>query len=184
MRTGLAGLTTPHPLGERLPAVYTEDTFAQRFTAALDEVLAPVFVTLDCFASYLDPWLAPADFLDWLATWVALRVDEDWSEGQRRELVANAVELHRWRGTCLGLAAHVRLLTGGKVEVVDSGGCAASDYPNGPLPGSPVPRVLVRVRVPDPASVDRPLLLAVIADAVPAHVRVDLEIVGPSGHSM
>jgi phage tail-like protein len=178
LRTELAGLPSPHPIGERLPAVYAEDTFVQNFTAALDEVLAPVFVTLDCFSSYLDPGLAPADFIDWLATWVALQVDEDWSQARRRELVANAVELHRWRGTCRGLAAHVRLLTGGDVQVIDSGRCAASNQPDAPLPGNPVPRVQIRVRVPDPTAVDRPLLLAAIADAVPAHVRVDLEIVG------
>jgi len=178
MRAALANLPTPHPIGERLPSVYLEDEFTRQFTSALDEVLAPVFVTLDCFAGYLDPWLAPPDFLDWLATWVALRIDESWPEDQRRQLVANAVELHRWRGTRRGLAAHARLLTGGEVEVLDSGGCTASDHPDGPLPGSAPSRVLLRVRVADPASVDQRQLQAVITEAVPAHVRVDVEVVG------
>lgn len=178
MRTALADLPTPHPIGQRLPAVYLDDDFILRFTSALDEVLAPVFVTLDCFASYLDPWLAPPDFLDWLAGWVALRIDESWPEELRRELIAHAVELHRWRGTRRGLAAHARLLTGGQVEVFDSGGCTAADHPGGPLPGSAPPRVLLRVRVADPTSVDQRQLHAAITEVVPAHVRVDIEVVG------
>src|SRR5262245_6636884 len=145
----MTGLPIRHPIGERLPAIYAEDTFVQRFTAGLDEVLAPVITVLDSFADYLDPNLAPEDFLDWLTYWVALDVDERWTAWQRRELVRHAVGLHRWRGTVQGLAEHVRLLTGGEVEIVDTGGCVASERPAAPLPGSDPARVLVRVRVPD-----------------------------------
>ncbi|GAA0261859.1 phage tail protein [Saccharothrix mutabilis subsp. mutabilis] len=178
MRTGGPTLPTPHPLADRLPAVYLEDEFTQRFLAALDEVLAPVFTALDGFAGYLDPKVAPEDFLDWLAHWVALDVGEGWSVLQRRALVANAVQLHRWRGTRRGLIAHVRLLTGGQVEVVDSGGCTSSDRPGAPLPDTGPARVVVRVRVADPGAVDRVRLSAAIAAAVPAHVVVELEVGG------
>ena len=60
------GTTVPvrHPIGDRLPAIYLDDGFTLRFTSALDEVLAPVIAVLDGFADYLDPSLAPADFLD------------------------------------------------------------------------------------------------------------------------
>lgn len=178
MRTAVADLPTPHPIAERLPGVYLEDGFTQRFVAALDEVLAPVFATMDCFASYLDPWLAPHDFLDWLAGWVALGLDERWSQQQRRELVAHAVELHRWRGTRHGLATHVRLLTGAAaVDILESGGCTASRRPGGPLPGDASAQVLVRVHVRDPRSVDQRRLFTAVAEAVPAHVRVRLEVV-------
>ena len=48
----------PAPIGEQLPALYADDDFAQRFTAGLDTVLAPVFSTLDNLPAYLDPrWL-------------------------------------------------------------------------------------------------------------------------------
>lgn len=170
-------MTTPHPLADRLPAVYLEDGFTQRFLVALDEVLAPVFTTLDGFAGYLDPRLAPEDFLEWLAHWVALDVGEGWAVPQRRALVARAVELHRWRGTRRGLAEHVALLTGGQVEVRDSGGCTSTDRPGLAVAENP-PRVHVRVRVPRPDQVDRTRLVAAIADAVPAHVAVELEVVG------
>ncbi|MGM1061250.1 phage tail protein [Saccharothrix sp. Mg75] len=172
-----APAATPHPLADRLPAVYLEDLFTQRFLAALDEVLAPVFTTLDGFACHLDPRVAPEDFLDWLAHWVALDVGEGWSVLQRRVLVARAVELHRWRGTRRGLAERVSLLTGGQVEVRDSGGVTSTDRPGQPVAENPA-GVHVRVRVPRPGAVDRTRLFAAIASAVPAHVAVELEVVG------
>lgn len=176
MRAGVSGMPVSHPIGERLPAVYAEDDFAQRWVAGLDEVLAPVFATLDCLPDYFDPILAPADFVEWLSGWVAFALDEGWTLAQRRALVANAVELHRWRGTTRGLAAHVRLLTGGDVEVADTGSCTHSDRPGTPAPPATAARVEVRVRVPDPRSVDQPRLMAAIVEAVPAHVRVILDV--------
>lgn len=178
LRVGLPELPTPHPIGDQLPAIYLEDQFVQRFTAALDEVLAPVFATLDCFESYLDPRLAPEDFVDWLAAWVALELDDSWTLTQRRLLVTHAVDLHRKRGTRRGLAAHIRLLTGGEVEVTDSGGCTSSDHPNVPLAASGRPSVTVRVRVVRPEAVDRRRLTAVVREAVPAHVLVNVDLQG------
>lgn len=176
MRGGLTGMPVVHAIGERLPAVYAEDMFAQRMTGALDDVLSPVFATLDCLPDYFDPILAPSDFVEWLSTWVAFALDEGWTLAQRRALVANAVELHRWRGTARGLASHVRLLTGGDVEVVDSGACTFSDRPGTPAPKPAAARVEVKVKVPDPRSVDEPRLLSAIVEAVPAHVQVLLDV--------
>ncbi len=176
MRSGMTGLASPHPIGQCLPAVYLEDPFTQRFTAALDDVLAPVFLALDSFGSYLDPDLTPEDFLSWLAGWVAFGVDESAGLALRRDLVRHAVDLHRWRGTARGLAEHVRLLTGGEVEVDDSGGCGYSEEPGGVLPGTGPARVCVRVRVPDPAAVELPQLRAAVAELVPAHVRVTVDV--------
>lgn len=177
MRTGIPGLPSAHPIGEQLPAVYAEDRFVQGFTGALDEVLAPILSTLDNFAGYLDPGVAPEDFVGWLAHWVALRVDESWSPAQLRQLVTRSVELHRWRGTRRGLAEHVGLLTGGAVEVTDSGGVVGSPRPGAPLPDPGPAWVQVLVRVPDPERVDRRRLTAAVVEAVPAHVRVAVEVV-------
>ena len=178
MRTGVDGMVTPHPIGETLPAVYAEDDFSQRFTQALDAVLAPVFAVIDCFSAYLDPSVAPEDVVEWLASWVALPLDDSWSSERRRELVAHAVELHRWSGTKRGLAEHVRLLTGGEVEIRDNGGCVWSRTAQGELPGVAQPgvEVLVRVTVVDGVDVGR--LSATVADAVPAHVPTTIRVVG------
>lgn len=176
-RGTVAGLATPHPIAERLPALYQDDDFTLRFVGALDEVLAPVFAVLDSLDSYLDPWVAPPDFVDWLASWVALTLDEGWSTEQRRELVAHAVTLHRGRGTARGLAVHIGVVTGGQVEIEESGGCTWSTEPGGALPGADRGALHVRVRVADPASVDRRRLDALIAEVKPAHLAHTVEIV-------
>lgn len=182
MRNTVPGLASPHPIGEWLPALYQEDDFAQRFVGALDEVLAPVFAVLDSLDSYLDPWVAPADFVDMLAGWVALTVDEGWSVEQRRELVSRAVSLHRGRGTAQGLAVHIGVVTGGEVEIEESGGCVWSGEPGGWLPGSATPRLHVRVRVADPTAVDTRRLDALIAEVKPAHLPHTVELVGEEPH--
>lgn len=175
MRSGLHGLPIAHPIGEQLPAVYADDDFAQRMTSALDDVLAPLFATLDCLPDYFDPILAPPDFVEWLSDWVAFALDEGWTLAQRRALVADAVELHRLRGTARGLEKHVRLLSLGDVEIVETGSCTVSAHPRSSVP-SPEPHVEVRVTVADPATVDGARLLAAIVEAAPAHVTVSLTV--------
>ncbi len=177
MRGTIAGLRSPHPLGPSLPALYQDDDFAQRFLSGLDEVLAPVFSTLDNFDAYLDPWLAPEDFLSWLAGWVGIALDEGWDEDRRRAIVARAVELYRMRGTAAGLAGQVEIQTGGQVEIVENGATGWSVDPGGELPGSPEPLVVVRVTVPDPRAVDTQRLDALVAASKPAHVLHRIEIV-------
>jgi len=88
MRGTVAGLRSPHPLGPSLPSLYQDDDFAQRFLSGLDEVLAPVFSTIDNFDAYLDPNLTPDDFLAWLAGWVGIALDDGWDEPRRRAIVA------------------------------------------------------------------------------------------------
>lgn len=177
MRGLIPGLESPHPIGLRLPALYAEDGFTQRFCSAFDVVLAPVFATLDGLPAYLDPALAPDDFLDWMAGWVGLVLDESWSIERRRELVARAVALHRWRGTRAGLAEHVRLVTGGEVEVTESGATGWSTRPSAELPGSDTPSLHVRIRVIDPSTVDLGRIDRLVAATKPAHLPHTVEVV-------
>ena len=100
-------LDTPRPMGPELPALFQDDSFAQRLTGAFDDMLAPVFSTLDNFEAYLDAWLSPEDFLDWLGAWVGLELDEALSLERRRQFVAHAHELFRVRGTLAGLRSHL-----------------------------------------------------------------------------
>ncbi|MEU3454621.1 phage tail protein [Micromonospora sp. NPDC006766] len=172
MRGSVPGLVSPHPIGQQLPAVYLEDDFAQRFTAGLDEVLAPVLLTLDCLDAYFDLGLAPPDFVDWLAGWVAAPVDGDRPPDVRRELVRHAVEVHRWRGTARGVALALQVATGARVEVTDSGGVTCSTTPTDAPPPDEAPEVRVRVH----GEVDEVLVRQVLASALPAHVRLTLEI--------
>ncbi len=174
MRGMVEGLASPVPIASRLPVVLQEDDFLQRFTAALDDVLAPVFLTLDSLACYLDPRLAPDDFLEWLCGWVGIEPDQTWTSQRRREIVTRAAEVHRWRGTARGIAQAVALVVDGDVTVSDSGGATSSTTPRGGLPGDAEPWLRVVVRASGP--VDRARVERVIASVKPAHVPCVLEV--------
>lgn len=176
----VASLVNPHPLGAYLPALYQEDDFAQRFTSGLDDVLAPIFSSIDNLEAYLDPSLAPEDFVDWLGTWMGLVLDETWPLERRRAFVSRASDLYRVRGTPVGLAAHVEIFTGGEVEIVEGGGAGWSSKTGGELPGSRSPELLVRVTVGDPSTVNVARLNALVAEAKPAHLAHRVEVVSAS----
>ncbi len=170
-------LVSPHPLIDYLPALFQEDGFSQRFMSAFDAALAPIFVTLDNLPWYFDPWLAPPDFLDWLASWFGMVSDESWSVERRRELVAKAFDFYRLRGTAAGLKSQIEALTGGSVEMHETGGVSTSVTAGSPLPGSPNFAVLVRVTVDDPAAINAKRLDSLIQAAKPAHVTHKVELV-------
>ncbi|MGH9070022.1 MAG: phage tail protein, partial [Acidimicrobiales bacterium] len=144
---------------------------------ALDQVLAPVLSTLDCFPAYLDPALAPSDFAAWLATWVGVALDENWPLERQRHVIVRAVELYSLRGTRKGIEELVALYAGVRPEVTDSGGVITSIAPGLDMPGDIAPWVKVRLVVSDPVSVDARRVGALVAAVKPAHVRHLVEVV-------
>jgi len=170
-------LISPHPLGQALPALYQEDDFTQRFVSAFDAALAPIFAALDNFPAYLDPWLAPEDFLEWLGGWFGIVLDESWSLARRRALITRAFEFYRMRGTATGLKEQVEVLTGGAVELHETGGVSSSTSAGGALPGSPNFALLVRVTLDDPATINLARLDALVMAAKPGHITHKVEIV-------
>ncbi|MBK5995553.1 phage tail protein I [Streptomyces sp. MBT58] len=180
-RAAVPGLPSRYPIGELLPALYADDDLAQRFTAGLDTVLAPVLSTLDNLPAYFDPALAPADFLPWLATWVGVDIDRAWPQELQRAVVARALELHRWRGTRRGLVEHLRLCFGVHADVRDGGGVAWSAGPGTELPPAPTGELLVRVWPVAPgATVDASRVLDVVTASCPVHLTCRVEILpGP-----
>jgi phage tail-like protein len=162
----------------RLPGPYQEDPFTVQFIAAFDDALAPVLVTLDNLAAYVDPDLAPDDFVTFLASWVGVELDEQTGPDERRRTVRSAVAAYRRRGTADGLTQVVTHACGGNVEVSETGGARWSTTPGAELPGEPGTQVTIRVTVDDPDGVDLPRLRAVVAAATPAHVAPVIEVVG------
>jgi phage tail-like protein len=94
----------------------TGSDFLERFLGLFESVLTPLE---DLAAqSYLvtHPAAAPAGALDWLASWLGVSLDAAAPEAQRRETVARASELSRWRGTLRGLELALDIATGGAVS--------------------------------------------------------------------
>ena len=176
MRAHVPGLETAHPLGFALPAVYQDDSLIQRFLSAFDEVIAPVLCTLDNIDTYFDAGLTPPDFLSWLAEWLGVDLDENWSLERRRVLVASIAELYRWRGTIVGLAAEIALHTGSDPEITESGAISWSATPGERIPGDAEQHVTIRVRVPDPASINLGRLHATVAASIPADATYELQV--------
>lgn len=182
MRSGVAGLGTPYPLHQFVPAFLQEDDFVVRFTTGLDHVLAPVISVLDCLDAYVDPRLAPEDFLEWVAEWVGATLDDHWSEEHRRTGVLVAAEMHRLRGTVPGLRSLVALATGGEVEVGEGGAQTrwstrpTEESAAGAGPGHER-RLVIRISVDDPVSIRQAALEELVRAAKPAHLPHTIEVV-------
>ncbi len=170
MRGLVDELGTPRRLIDSLPGIYQEDELAKRLTSVFDDALAPIVSTIDNLPAYLDPALAPDDFLDWLAGWVGIPPDETWPVERRRAIVALAVQLHRRRGTAAGLAMHIRLLGAPDVDVTDSGGATWSKTPGAKPPGDGSYSLTVTVTPPKKGQLDAAKIEALVASAKPAHV--------------
>ncbi len=179
MRGAVEGLLSPHPLADHLPALYQQDGFALRLMSAFDQVLAPILSVLDNFDAYLDPALTAEDFLDWLAGWMGIELDQSWSLERRRTMVLQAADLYRRRGTVTGLREHIEIVTGAAVEVIDNGGVAWSRAPGAALPGTPGAALAVRVAGGDRSHVDRDRLERLVTGAKPAHLPHRIEVTAP-----
>lgn len=175
MRGTVPGLRSPHPIGDTLPALYADDSFAQRLCDGLDQILAPVLATLDCLPAYLDPATAPTDLLEWLAGWVGVTATAEMPITQRRELVAAAARLYVSRGTLSAIRAAIELSTGQTAEISESGGTAWSAEPDAALPGVPEPGLTIGLHATE-RSLEESQLRALIAAFVPAHVPWRLEV--------
>lgn len=178
VRGMVPGLETPHPVLLLLPGVFQDGDFTARFVSAFDDALAPVFATLDNLPAYFDPETAPTDLLAFVGAWVGASREESTDLATQRIAVREAVEAHRRRGTPGGLRQVLQHLTGGEVEVADSGGTTWSLTPGADLPGAFPAHVRVRIVLDDPDSVDLAVVGSVVTDATPPHATHEIEVMG------
>ena len=104
---------------EYLPPVFREDPMMGQFLRIFEDILNPIENTVDNLALYFDPSLTPEPLLSWLASWLDLALDSAWPIERRRELVKNAPELYRWRGTRRGLSDYLRIYTGKQPQIIE-----------------------------------------------------------------
>lgn len=169
-------IPSPYPLIAFLPAVFAEDQFAVRWTAAMDDVLGPIINMIDCVHGYVDPLLAPEEFVRWLAGWFGVLLDESWPMAAQRAVVAEAVDLFRMRGTMAGLRRHLDVVVDGQVEITESGGTSWSNRPRPEPPPDVEHWVRVVVRPNERTRTSAAAVEAVIRAAKPVHVVHRLEV--------
>ncbi len=95
-----------------LPSIFQDDPLLGRFLVPFQEVMDAFGELLSGIDHLWSPAMTDPEFLPWLASWVALVMDEEWDESKRRQLIGEAVKLYRWRGTVKGLKRYLEIYTG------------------------------------------------------------------------
>jgi phage tail-like protein len=170
VRGTVDGALSALPFAPTLPAMIREDPFAQQLCAGLDEVLAPIVMSLDAFPAYLDLATTPPDMLPWLGHWLGMEVDPGEDLDLQRKLLASAGELHAARGTRRGIELALEAALGIDVQVLETGAATWSAEPGSELPGEHRPAIVVIVESTEDDPVDTERLEALVAQLKPAHV--------------
>jgi phage tail-like protein len=132
-----------------LPAVYQEGDFGMRFIGALETLLDPIVAVLDALPAHFSPDHAPRDILDLLSAWLGVDLDESQTPQQRREMVRQAAELGRRRGTKRGVELALSLAFPKLPLRVEDPGGVRTDPPEGGM-DAPAPSFIVYCDTPIP----------------------------------
>ncbi len=145
-----------------LPAMFQEDDFLGRLLLIFETLWEPLEQRQDQTAMYFDPRTCPASFLPWLAGWLNLPLNPHWPESRRRQLVAEAMDLYRWRGTAYGLRRMIEVCTGLEPVITDD--------PTRPFV------FRIAVTIPPGSGARRETIEEIVRTHKPAHVGYLLEI--------
>lgn len=107
-----------------LPKVYQEDEqsreFLDRFLSIFETIFSSIEEKIDGMHAYFRPGSVPKDRLAWLASWLALVLDDNWSEEKKRRLIKRAARLYRKRGTVEGLRDYMEIYSGLRLPIIEN----------------------------------------------------------------
>ena len=197
--------TMQSTLMQYLPAMYQEDSFLSQFLLAFEKVLlgrrdnpdiCPLGLEeiIGTIHTYFNPGpdnppeeRTPAEFLSWLASWIALTLREDWDENEKRRFLSRIVPLYQKRGTKEGLQDLLHTYTGLKVEIfeflepIQIGTCSTVGVDT-MIGGGPPHYFMVTLYLAPTDLVERKQLIAeaIIELEKPAHTVYDLIVIVPT----
>ncbi|WP_165972126.1 phage tail protein [Paenibacillus piri] len=106
-----------------LPPIYQEmqddSRFLERFLSLFGTFFQDMEEQIDHISRYFDPDAVHGHYLEWLGTWLAVSEDESWGEAKLRQLIKQAPELYKLRGTRQGLSRMLRLYTGSEPYIIE-----------------------------------------------------------------
>jgi len=121
-----------HDYLRRLPKTFSRDpheaSFLRRYLAIAEGFLRETDARAHERAALLDAWSTPDEAIPWLASFVGLLLDERWARAPRpggryadarRQLVAEANCLFRFRGTVYGLRRFLEIYTGAEITILE-----------------------------------------------------------------
>jgi phage tail-like protein len=155
--------TAPSRYLQHLPMIFHENDFLRGFLLIFEAIWEPLEWRQDCIEYYADPRTCPAAFLPWLAGWLNLAFPPQWPESHMRRVLAEAMNLYRWRGTRYGLERIIEVYTGLTPLI--------SERPDQPYV------FFISLTVPAAAGVDQAQLDSLIRTHKPAHAGYVLDVV-------
>lgn len=177
-----------------LPAPFHQDrlsaAFLDRFLSLPDAFLNEALMTFDRVGAILHPEATPKEFLDWLGSWFDWRFLAEWDSDTRREMIAEAMQFFKERGTVCGLLRLLRWhsgLTGALPAILEDhrlahGGATASWIGGEELPLVDAGAHRFIVVVPDTVvqdAQDLATLTRLIEAQKPAHTLARIVVVEP-----
>lgn len=165
----------------QLPVGMRDDDRLVRFTTIFERLGATLRASADGVEHVVDPTVTTPGMLALLGAWLGYDVvDDDLPTGtdlvtdpvearkhidRQRRIVAASGRALPWRGTARGLHLLLEAITGGPVQIEESGGVIASGERH-EADG------VVTVRLPSTGHLRHHELVALIRDEVPAHLAV------------
>ena len=160
-----------------------------RLARIIESIFAEFGEEIENVPDLFDPHAAPADFLPWLASWMALILRADWDESQQREVVAKIIPLYAKRGTKSGLEGYLKIYAGEGVTIKDELtpmqiGASSTVGVDTVVGGQPPYFFIVNVAFAEPDPEKLKLKVKAVKDVLdiekPAHTFYHLNFQGPT----
>jgi phage tail-like protein len=101
---------------QHLPAIYRKDLRSShllaRFLSTYESLYRDVEDRIAHLRELFDPFAVSADLLPWLAGWLALDWNPEWTEQAQRQAIAQAFDRDAWSGTPRGIRQAIKQYTG------------------------------------------------------------------------
>ena len=146
-----------------LPSIYEDDEFLGRYLLIFESIMSPITWVIDNFEEYLSPEMAPAEWVQWLASWFDVLLLPEVPEPRQREVLKQIGWLFLRRGTRAGLERLLELYFGVNVTITEPRDQPAHFIVNLPLSKSEV-------------KLDRETVEYLIRSQTPAFASFDLQI--------